>query len=308
MRKGILIGIPLAIILLYFAWSLSLLTENASNERANIIDAIPEGTAENIRVSILPSEILQGDPVLVTINGTSSVKSLSLNGKELKAFNHRGKSSVTIGIDLRAKTGTSTIAVLLNDGRKVEEKFVVREREIVKVTFSIPKKLGGDSKESEKRLVSTLVKEGAIINSLPTSGSKLWRDEFIFPVADPFVTDVYGKSRRTGGTTLSHKGTDFRAPTGTEIYAMNSGEVVFSRPLRNYGNTIVIDHGLGLQTIYMHLSRFDVKEGDVVEKRQTIGRSGDTGYTFGAHLHLSIRINGISIDPMKFMSILGIGL
>jgi murein DD-endopeptidase MepM/ murein hydrolase activator NlpD len=121
------------------------------------------------------------------------------------------------------------------------------------------------------------------------------------------VTDTYGNSRVTGGSNISHKGTDFRAAVGTPIYAMNSGVVRLTRNMRNYGNTIVIDHGLGLHTIYMHLSEISVDLNQRVEKGELIGKSGDTGYVLGPHLHLTIRINGISIDPEKFMAIFGTG-
>ena len=92
---------------------------------------------------------------------------------------------------------------------------------------------------------------------------------------------------------------------GTSVYAMNSGRVAYTGYLRNYGHTVVLDHGLGVQTIYMHLSEVLVNDGDTVSHGQLIAKSGDTGYTFGAHLHLSIKIDHISIDPMKFMEILG---
>jgi murein DD-endopeptidase MepM/ murein hydrolase activator NlpD len=92
---------------------------------------------------------------------------------------------------------------------------------------------------------------------------------------------------------------------GTPLYAMNSGTVRFTQNLRNYGNTIIIDHGLGLHTVYMHLSEIGVSLGQEVSKGQMIGRTGDTGYVIGPHLHLTIRINGISIDPERFMELFG---
>lgn len=119
------------------------------------------------------------------------------------------------------------------------------------------------------------------------------------------VTDKYGYSRVTGGSSLNHKGVDLRAPLGTPVYAMNDGVVRFTSTMRNYGKTIAIDHGNGILTIYMHLSEIGVKEGQTVKKGELLGKSGDTGYVFGPHLHLTVRINGISIDPMKFMELFG---
>jgi murein DD-endopeptidase MepM/ murein hydrolase activator NlpD len=82
---------------------------------------------------------------------------------------------------------------------------------------------------------------------------------------------------------------------------MNRGVVRLSKKLNTYGNTVVVDHGLGLMTMYMHLSKREVVEGQLVLRGQEIGKSGQTGYAEMPHLHVSIRIAGISIDPMKFM-------
>ena len=96
---------------------------------------------------------------------------------------------------------------------------------------------------------------------------------------------------------------DYRAKDGTEIFATNRGVVRFVKALRNDGNTLVIDHGMGVMSFYLHLSKFKVKVGDIVEKGQVVGLSGHTGYTLGAHLHFSIRINNVAIDPVKFLEL-----
>jgi murein DD-endopeptidase MepM/ murein hydrolase activator NlpD len=104
-------------------------------------------------------------------------------------------------------------------------------------------------------------------------------------------------------SSIAHKGTDFRATEGTEVMSINKGIVRLAKEFPVSGNTIVIDHGLGLSSIYMHLSKIQVKENDIVEAGQIIGLSGQTGNVLGAHLHLSIKIGGISIDPIKFLKI-----
>ena len=83
---------------------------------------------------------------------------------------------------------------------------------------------------------------------------------------------------------------------------MNAGVVRIAQKFPTYGNTVVIDHGLGVMTFYMHLSKIKVVKGQAVALGKEIGLSGHTGYAEQPHLHLTIRINGISIDPMKFMT------
>jgi murein DD-endopeptidase MepM/ murein hydrolase activator NlpD len=94
---------------------------------------------------------------------------------------------------------------------------------------------------------------------------------------------------------------DFRAATGTPVHAGNSGVVVLARPLYYEGNCVVIDHGLGLFTISMHLSRIDVGEGDRVAAGQLIGLSGATGRVTGPHLHWAVRWQNAYLDPAKML-------
>ena len=84
---------------------------------------------------------------------------------------------------------------------------------------------------------------------------------------------------------------------------MNRGVVRLVRNFRNYGKTVVVDHGLGLFAFYMHLSRIKVNEGELVRPGQVIGLSGQSGYAEKPHLHLTVRVDRISIDAMKFMAL-----
>jgi len=129
----------------------------------------------------------------------------------------------------------------------------------------------------------------------------LWSGNFRAPVtAAP--TDSFGTRRMFNGTLASvHKGMDFRAAMGTPVRAGNSGVVVLARPLYFEGNCVVIDHGLGLYTISMHLSRIDVKEGQHVSLGERIGLSGATGRVTGPHLHWAVRWQDAYLDPAKLL-------
>ena len=94
---------------------------------------------------------------------------------------------------------------------------------------------------------------------------------------------------------------DFRAHAGTPVRAGNSGVVVLARPLYFEGNCVAIDHGMGLYTISMHLSRIDVHEGERVAKGQLVGLSGATGRVTGPHLHWAVRWRGAYLDPAKLL-------
>ena len=100
--------------------------------------------------------------------------------------------------------------------------------------------------------------------------------------------------------TQIHFGYDLAAVQHGPVPAANSGVVVFAGPLSIYGNAVVVDHGLGLQTLYGHLSSIDVKEGDQVAKEQELGRTGSTGLALGDHLHYEVLINGVSVTPLEW--------
>jgi murein DD-endopeptidase MepM/ murein hydrolase activator NlpD len=124
-----------------------------------------------------------------------------------------------------------------------------------------------------------------------------WSGQFAAP-ADAAISDVFGSQRIFNGKTSSaHQGLDFRVPSGTPVAAMNDGTVLLARPMFFEGNFVVIDHGQGLLTLYLHLSEFKVKEGDQVKRGQIVGLSGGTGRATGPHLHVAVRWQGTYLDP-----------
>ena len=102
-----------------------------------------------------------------------------------------------------------------------------------------------------------------------------------------------------------HNGADFMSPAGTPIQAPNAGRVALARDLYFSGNTIVIDHGLGLFSTLAHLSVLDVREGETVAAGQIVGRVGATGRVTGPHLHWAVRVAGARVDPMALLAVLG---
>jgi murein DD-endopeptidase MepM/ murein hydrolase activator NlpD len=96
-----------------------------------------------------------------------------------------------------------------------------------------------------------------------------------------------------------HLGFDLASLQRAAVTASNRGVVILTKYLGIYGNCVVIDHGLGVQSLYAHLSTIDAKEGDTVEKGQTIGRTGSTGLAGGDHLHFTLLVNGVAVNPVE---------
>ena len=252
--------------------------------------------------TILPKIILPGDPIFITVNSTSSVSGITFDNKIIPFFNYNSKPTAIIGIDLNEKKLEHFLKIKFENGQEITEPITLTQREKIEIPLGIPEKLGGNTSKAEKQLLSNLSSENVILNNVKSATTTLWKKSFIKPLASLLVTDAYGYDRVTVNSLIAHKGTDFHAQVGTEVQAMNDGTVKVAKNFIVYGNTVIIDHGLGLQTLYMHLSKINVKVGDKVTAGQVIGLSGKTGYAEAPHLHVSIKINGISIDPMVFLS------
>lgn len=129
----------------------------------------------------------------------------------------------------------------------------------------------------------------------------LWSGRFL-PPADAETSGVFGASRVYNGVKKSqHLGLDFRVGAGTPVHATNAATVILARPLYFEGNCVMLDHGQGLVTIYMHLSEFKVKEGEKVTAGQLIALSGGTGRSTGPHLHFAVRWRGEYLNPAALL-------
>jgi murein DD-endopeptidase MepM/ murein hydrolase activator NlpD len=137
-----------------------------------------------------------------------------------------------------------------------------------------------------------------------TEGKPLWEGAFLQPrntkVFSNFAETRSYRFRGQEVDTQVHFGFDLASLRESPVPAANSGVVVFAGPLTIYGNAVVLDHGLGLQTLYGHLSRIDVKAGDRVERGQELGRTGTSGLAVGDHLHYEVLIHGISVTPLEW--------
>jgi len=144
------------------------------------------------------------------------------------------------------------------------------------------------------------VKE-AVFSRAPTD--RQWAGEFQAPV-NARVSDVFGTARTFNGQVQGvHQGLDYAVGEGTPVAALNRGTVVLVRSLYFEGNFIVVDHGQGLLSLYMHLSKMEVKEGDQVTAGQRIAMSGGTGRATGPHLHVAVRWQGIYVNPATLLTL-----
>ena len=133
---------------------------------------------------------------------------------------------------------------------------------------------------------------------------RLWDRAFVLPVPGA-ATSGFGKRSVLNGQPRSpHSGTDFSAGEGTPVQSPNSGRVVLAASLYYAGNTVILDHGLGLYSYFAHLSRIDVQKGEEVATGQVVGLVGATGRVTGPHLHWTVRLTQTRVDPLSLVAVL----
>lgn len=204
------------------------------------------------------------------------------------------------GVDLDAKVGAREVTVESPDGATR----LALPFEVLRGKFRI-QKLSVDPKyvevpPAEQERVKA---DGARVNAAYRSAEAARRwSSFARPVA--FEGGNFGARRVYNGKTQSfHAGLDMLAPKGTPVAAAADGRVALAGDLYFSGGTVLLDHGGGLFTSYMHLSRVDVKDGDIVAKGTILGLVGATGRVTGPHLHWAARLHGARVNPEAFLAL-----
>jgi len=277
-----------------------------------VSDASPAAAA-NWTVRAQPTRLVNGAPVLFQVKSPARLQSLSGSwlGHEVPfSFDAKSKTWYALaGVSLETAPGSYSLEVTgekftgTDTGEKLSftRKFSVARGKYPKIAakLSVEGKFTEPSPEQQKEIAEGVqVKKDYLSRVTP---EREWSGPFVAPV-DAVISDVFGSERVFNGKTSSpHLGLDFRVPSGTPVAAMNDGTVLLARPLYFEGNFVVLDHGQGLLTLYLHLSEFKVKERDQVKRGQEIGLSGGTGRATGPHLHVAVRWQGTYLDPAQLM-------
>jgi murein DD-endopeptidase MepM/ murein hydrolase activator NlpD len=249
---------------------------------------------------------MAGSPELIRVQaGSAASIDGDWLGRKLEFFRGRdGRAWFALaGVDVEAAVGPSKFKIslhLVNGGtRDLSRSVLIHAAHYKTGALTVEPKFVSPGPDELKQIAEDRQIKDKIFGVSATE--PLWSANFRAPViAEP--TDSFGTRRTFNGKLASiHKGMDFRAPAGTPVRAGNSGVVVLARPLYYEGGCVVIDHGLGLTTISMHLSRIDVKEGQKVATGDAIGLSGATGRVTGPHLHWAVRWQGAYLDPAKLL-------
>ena len=257
-------------------------------------------------VTIEPRTVKPGDYFVITVQpGEGEMISrlrASVLGFSPKFHEIDGDFYGVAAVGTRAPSGCCEVDVKMDVGGRefeVTQFITIGQRNFPRQLLTAPKK---------KRVLlkpKILLNDGMRINAAieTTDPRPLWHGSFLQAV-EGRITTKFGTVRSIDGKPgYRHLGVDIAAKEGTPIKATNAGRVVLAEELTRYGNTVVIDHGVNVFSVYLHLSLISVSVGDEVKKGGIIGDVGSTGFVTGAHLHWTMRVGKIAVRPWNFIKV-----
>ena len=264
--------------------------------------------ADKAAVTWHPSKPRVGDVAWVLVKDVAETATVegSVDGKPLTFFPYAGGQAALFGIDLETKPGAHTWRVgVVEPGREPRSaqgsvKIVRRDFHVERLT--VPNTMVDLDPETERRAVAEGKQLAALYRTI--TPERLWRGRFTTPVGSTGTGKGFGARRIINGQPRSpHSGSDFSAPTGTPVVAVNAGKVALVGEFFFPGRLVILDHGLGLYTAYFHLDTIAVAEGERVERGQTLGAVGATGRATGPHLHFGAQVAGARVDPTTLLGL-----
>ncbi|WP_456324894.1 M23 family metallopeptidase [Desulfonauticus submarinus] len=247
-----------------------------------------------------PTHVFQGDAFEVVFDYSDTVDALWIEyDKKVLALplNKKGQTKILLGMNIKEKK-TKVLKIFYLENSLIKQKRYKISPIIKKFAvqyLTLPKKMVYFDSHTLKR-IRTEKKELNFILTRVRPYQLL--NKIVRPVQGKVIS-LFGVKRVLNGNVRSyHRGVDFRARLNTPIKSFSKGKVVLVKEMFFGGNTVVVDHGLGVYSLYMHLNRFTVKKGQIVQAGQVIGLAGKTGRATGPHLHFALFILGRPVNPL----------
>lgn len=260
-------------------------------------------------IEIITKENYPGNILLLSVKNVNKNETLKLKTDAVKtpieSYSYKNKYMYICPIDLDTQPGTYDLNLIVNEGKSneytISSLFEVKSKAFKTQYLTVTEEMNETNNDNTAIYEFVQLVKPARTKS---SEEKLWEGTFIMPVEGELTTD-FAEIRYVNNQKSSsrHSGIDLAAPRGTEIKAPNNGMVVFAMEgLLSPGNTVVIDHGMGLFTSYYHLDTIDVTKGKSVTKGDIIGTVGTTGFSTGPHLHYAVSIYNTYVNPYQTLS------
>jgi murein DD-endopeptidase MepM/ murein hydrolase activator NlpD len=271
--------------------------------RSASVPQIP--AVREIRIAARSRSVAPGEIVVLTMTLPYAADHVRVQafGHDIGAFATGTRTwRAIIGIDLDVTPDTYTVAIDA-DRLHATSKLLVKPRLYSTRRLSVDPAFVNPTEAEQEQIDRETERLNAIWHS--SVPERQWTAPFLRPVPHPANSRFGTRSVFNGELRNPHGGADFLSPSGTRVRAPNAGRVALAGPLYFSGNTVIVDHGLGLFSMLAHLSSIAIHEGDRVSPGQVVGRVGATGRVTGPHLHWAVRTNGARVDPMAILALLG---
>jgi murein DD-endopeptidase MepM/ murein hydrolase activator NlpD len=254
---------------------------------------------------ILPSHIQPGK-VQIAIILDKGINDILLNGNKIDVFEQQAYNFLILSVPLGYKKEKIDIEINFNGKKRsfsvpvvnyepYESSVIILEPEKAQIRSDSNK----EKIDAENKLISKILSE--------KTPYRIFTLPFNYPLKNIAISSNFGKKRDykdSKGNYLyssTHLGVDLKGAKGTEVYASSCGKVVYAANSLTRGNCVYIDHGLGLYTSYFHMDSINVKQDQIVNENELIGKVGSTGLSTGPHLHFGVIFNIFSMDPLSFI-------
>jgi len=266
--------------------------------------AVPKSAVHLEFRALVPGEVIKA-----SVESASGIKraQIRFDGTVYSMGKERAEGTLfaLVGLDLDQNPGTYPVVftVVYDDG---QFEHIEKEIRVLSKVFPV-KKLRVDERYVTPPLevLQRIREESEILKTVYAIVTPLWMGDgaFMLPSEGESVPNFGERRIFNGEPRGAHGGIDISSPFGTPVVASNSGKVVLASDLYFAGKTVIIDHGLGIFTLYCHFSRFRVRRGDLVQKGSIVGEIGATGRVTGPHLHWAVKIQGNRVDPFSLINL-----
>ncbi|MDT8386997.1 MAG: peptidoglycan DD-metalloendopeptidase family protein [Thiogranum sp.] len=253
-----------------------------------------------LAVDLPATAAVPGGVVVVDLATTTRPERVTFNGRPVMMLPNQDSWSAVVGLDLGMKPGQHQLQVHSGQDKPRAQAFTITDKAYETQRLTITNKR---MVEPEKRDLERITREQRRISAALEN----WSDatpatlRFLLPVKGPMSSPFGLRRFFNDQPRRPHSGLDLAAPEGTPIRNPAAGVVTETGDFFFNGNTVFVDHGQGLVTMYCHLSRIDVQPGQAVDAGEVIGAVGKTGRVTGAHLHWGVSLNDARVDPMLFL-------
>jgi murein DD-endopeptidase MepM/ murein hydrolase activator NlpD len=275
---------------------------------ALLVPSVQANADSGAKIVWRPSEPRVGDVAVLVVKGPGDGATVdgSLGGRPLTFFRDGHGYAALVGFDMELAPGRQPWSVEIRErGRRASTlrgTVQVGGREFPVQRLTLPTGMVDLDPETERRAVA----EGNTLRALyrTVTPERLWRGSFVRPVAGNEPGTGFGSRRIINGQPRApHSGIDYSAPRGTPVVSVNDGRIALVGDYFFPGRLVVVDHGLGLYTLYFHLDEARVDIGERVVRGQLLGTVGSTGRATGPHLHFGVQVGAARVDPERLLGL-----